>query len=123
MHFCCTKWTQANFYFLTTGHLDIVKYLASLISPNDDVMLADYIGKMTPIHSAALDGHSEIIKFLCDFTKKNPLLLLDSNGKSPLDYAIESRSFGQNTVESYDECIRFLKSFIKWITTAKNAFT
>ena len=101
------------YHAASEGHLEIVKYLASVISPIDDVMLADYVEKMTPIHTAALDGHSEIIKFLCDFTKKNPLLLLDSNGKSPLDYAIESRSFGQNTVESYDECIRFLKSFIK----------
>ena len=98
------------YHAASEGHLEIVKYLAPL--SQIDINASSYTEKMTPIHTAALSGHSEVVKFLCSFTKTNPFFL-DYNGKSPLDYAIESRLIGQNNVESYDECIRILKFFMK----------
>ena len=70
------------------GYTEIVELL--LLHPNIDTSLADRVG-VTPLHRAAIGGHTEVIKHLV--LAQTPMDAVNKSGTRPIDH-LEYRSPG-----------------------------
>ncbi|AET37902.1 Yar1p Ecym_2150 [Eremothecium cymbalariae DBVPG len=81
------------------GHLDVVKYLLSLVQPSyqaEWVNMQNETGN-TALHWASLNGNLDIVKLLCEEYKANPFI----RNNFDHDAIFEAEKSGKEEVETY----------------------
>ena len=81
------------------GHVDFIRYIVERLDKSEINPPASlFWRKQTPLHRAAEAGHLNVIKYLAP--KVQDINVKDSNGQTPRDYALGSRT---DIVEFFDQ--------------------
>lgn len=86
------------------GHLDVVRYLLSLVKENatNETEVKSYVDRQnqtgnTALHWASLNGKLEVVKFLCDEYGADPFI----RNQFDQDAIYEAENNGKEDVEAY----------------------